>query len=154
MWKSSSEMPINPRVIFTLMCQRWSWRSTTSSFFLALLVWTSNTYIHITYILTYVHTWQLLPFSLARQKYTLVFSFIKVLLLSSENRGGSKLVSIDLTNSLKTCMLLSWWCPFGAGKELLPTRQFIKIDRLIQVSTHLCFHLTVPLNFGFELLHV
>ncbi len=41
---------------------------------------------------------------------------------------------------LKTFMLLSWTCPFGAGKGHLPTRQFIKMDRLIPVSTQLCLH--------------
>ncbi len=38
----------------------------------------------------------------------------------------------------RLCRQLSWWCPFGAGKEHLPTRQFIKMDRLIPVSTHPC----------------
>ena len=44
MWKSSRGMLINPRVVFTLMRPRWS--STTFSLLLALLVWTSNTYLH------------------------------------------------------------------------------------------------------------
>ncbi len=38
--------------------------------------------------------------------------------------------------TLKTFMLLSWWCPCRKR-----TRQFIKMDRLILVSSHLCFHL-------------
>ncbi len=33
-----------------------------------------------------------------------------------------------------------WWCPLGAGKGHLPARQFIKMDRLIPVWAHLCFH--------------
>jgi hypothetical protein len=38
------------------------------------------------------------------------------------------------------------WCSLGPGKGHLPARQFIKMDGLIPVSTHLCFHLTVPLT--------
>ncbi len=45
-----------------------------------------------------------------------------------------------VSNVLKTLnkfLLLSWWCPLGHGKGHLPTRQFIKMDRLVPVSTHL-----------------
>ncbi len=44
-------------------------------------------------------------------------------------------------------MLLSWWCPLGQGKEHLPARQFVILDRLIPILTHLSCHWTVPLNF-------
>ncbi len=37
-------------------------------------------------------------------------------------------------------MLLSWWCPFSAENGHLPTRQFIKMDRLIPVSAPLVRH--------------
>ena len=35
-----------------------------------------------------------------------------------------------------------------AGKGHLPTREFIKMDKLLLVLTHLCFHLTVPLTLS------
>ncbi len=62
MWKSSSEMLVNPRVVFTFTRQRWS--STTFSSLLTFYVWTSNIFSHLSalyfpylqhYIL-YMHT--------------------------------------------------------------------------------------------------
>ncbi len=35
-------------------------------------------------------------------------------------------------------------CLFRAGKGHLPTRQFIKMDRLIPLSSPFCFQQTVP----------
>ncbi len=52
----------------------------------------------------------------------------------------------NMLRTQKTFMILSWWCPFEAGKGHLPARQFIKMNGLILVSTHLCFHQTAPLN--------
>jgi hypothetical protein len=37
-------------------------------------------------------------------------------------------------------MLLSWWCPFRAEKEHLPTNQLIKMEWLIPVSVPLLCH--------------
>ncbi len=39
----------------------------------------------------------------------------------------------NVLKTLKTFMLLSWWCPLVAGKGHWPARQFIKMDRLIPV---------------------
>ncbi len=48
-------------------------------------------------------------------------------------------------------MLLSWWCLFRTKKEHLPTRQFIKVDRLIPRAGHSLifsrFAIRSPLNF-------
>ncbi len=63
-----------------------------------------------------------------------LFQLLKV--LSNENRGGWKPVNV-LLRTLKMFMFLSWWGSFGAGKGHLP---YIKMDRLIPVSIHLCFH--------------
>ncbi len=46
----------------------------------------------------------------------------------------------NIVRTLKTFMLFSWWWPSGTGKGHLPARQFIKMDRLIPVLTHLSFH--------------
>ncbi len=43
-------------------------------------------------------------------------------------------------------MLLSRWCPLGQDKEHLPARQFIILDRLIPILTHLSCHWIVPLK--------
>jgi hypothetical protein len=43
-----------------------------------------------------------------------------------------------VSRTLKTFMLVSWWCPFGAGKIHMPAREFIIRGRLILVSIHLC----------------
>ncbi len=45
----------------------------------------------------------------------------------------------NVLRTLQTFMLLSWWCSFRAGKGHMPTRHFIKMNRLITVSTHLFF---------------
>jgi len=46
---------------------------------------------------------------------------------------------------LKTFMKLSWWCPLGQGKGHLLAKEYIIMDRLIPILTHLSSHLTVPL---------
>jgi hypothetical protein len=52
--------------------------------------------------------------------------------MSNENRDGSKQ---DAENVYAPVVM----CPLGAGKGPLPAREFIKIDRVILVSTHLSF---------------
>ncbi len=53
----------------------------------------------------------------------------------------SECSSKSCSDAARRFMLLSWWCPFRAKKEHLPTRQFIKVDRLIPLSTPPLFSL-------------
>jgi hypothetical protein len=43
-------------------------------------------------------------------------------------------------NVLKALITFMLWCLLQHGKGHLPARQFIKMNRLIPVPTHLCFH--------------
>ncbi len=51
---------------------------------------------------------------------------------------------------LCTFMLLSWWCPLGQGKGHLPAKEYMLVDRLVSILTHLSSHWTVPLTRKFR----
>ncbi len=55
--------------------------------------------------------------------------------------------------SLTTFMKLSWWCPLGQGKWHLPAKEYIIMDRLIPILTHLSSHWTVPLMWWVQRLY-
>jgi hypothetical protein len=52
---------------------------------------------------------------------------------------------LKCTKDAEKFMLLSGWCPLGQGKEQLPAKQFVILDRLIPILTHLSCLGTVPL---------
>ncbi len=60
---------------------------------------------------------------------------------------------LKCTKDAEKFMLLSWWCPLGHGKEHLPAKQFVILDRLIPILTHLSCHWTVPLNTVKSIFH-
>ncbi len=51
---------------------------------------------------------------------------------------------------LKKFMLLSWWCPLGQDKGNLLAREYIIMNRLIPILTHLSSHWKVPLILDIE----
>ncbi len=59
----------------------------------------------------------------------------------------------NVLQTLNRFMLLLWWCPLGHSKGQLPAKEYIRMDRLIPILTHLSFHWTVPLK-GHQLLYV
>ncbi len=60
----------------------------------------------------------------------------------------------NVLKTLKTFMLLSWWCPLGQDKEHLLARQFIILDRLIPILTHLSCHWTGPVKIPCHLVQL